>query len=89
MTRQNKQEIINQNRTHDTDTGSPEVQIAILTDRINHLVEHLKTHKKDIHTRRGLLALVSRRRRLQHYLKRKSPERLAEISKKLNLKEIQ
>lgn len=88
MARQNKQEIITENRIHDTDTGSPEVQIAILTDRINHLVEHLKQHKKDVHTRRGLLAMVSRRRRLQHYLKRKDPKRLAEVNKRLKLKDV-
>ncbi len=88
MTQQNKQDIIAENRIHDTDTGSPEVQIAVLTDRINHLVEHLKQHKKDVHTRRGLLAMVSRRRRLQHYLKRKDPVRLAELNKRLNLKEM-
>jgi small subunit ribosomal protein S15 len=64
-----KQTTIDQHRTHGTDTGSPEVQIAILTARINHLTEHLKTHKKDHHSRRGLLMLVGRRRRLLDYVK--------------------
>ena len=64
-----KQSTIDQHRTHGTDTGSPEVQIAILTARINHLTDHLKTHKKDHHSRRGLLMLVGRRRRLLDYVK--------------------
>ena len=59
---------ISEYRTHDADTGSPEVQVALLTDRINHLTEHLKVHKKDHHSRRGLLMLVGRRRRLLDYL---------------------
>ena len=63
-----KKEIIGQHRLHDTDTGSPEVQIALLTERVNHLTEHLKVHKKDHHTRRGLLKLVGQRRRLLDYL---------------------
>lgn len=63
-----KKEIIEQHRLHDTDTGSPEVQIALLTERINHLTEHLKGHKKDFHSQRGLLKMVGRRRRLLDYL---------------------
>lgn len=70
-----KAEVINQYRTHKTDTGSPEVQVAILTRNIALLTEHFKTHKKDHHSRRGLLTLVARRRRLLDYLKSRSPER--------------
>jgi len=81
-----KKEIIEIHKTHDTDTGSPEVQIAVLTERINHLVEHLKDHKKDHHTRRGLLILVSRRRRLIKYLKKQNVESLKALAKKLKLK---
>ena len=66
-------------RKHDTDTGSPEVQIALLTDRINHLTEHLKVHKKDHHSRRGLLMLVGKRRRFLDYLKNNDVERYREI----------
>lgn len=66
--KEKKQEIIGQHRLHDTDTGSPEVQIALITERVNHLTEHLKVHKKDHHTRRGLLKLVGQRRRLLDYL---------------------
>jgi small subunit ribosomal protein S15 len=73
-------------RTHDTDTGSPEVQIALLTDRINLLTEHLKVHKKDHHTRRGLLMLVGRRRRLLDYVKRNDVERYRAIIAKLGLR---
>jgi small subunit ribosomal protein S15 len=66
----NKQEVITQFRTHEKDTGSPEVQIALLTQRINHLTEHLRDHRKDFHSRRGLLSMTSRRRKLLDYLKR-------------------
>ena len=66
-------------RTHETDTGSPEVQIALLTERITHLTEHLKTHKKDHHSRRGLLMLVGRRRRMLDYVKKINVERYREI----------
>ena len=70
-----KSEIIHEYRTHDTDTGSPEVQVALLTHRINDLTEHFKIHKKDHHGRRGLLKLVGRRRRLLAYLKGQDVER--------------
>ena len=63
-----KADTISEHRLHESDTGSPEVQIALLSDRINHLTEHLKVHKKDHHTRRGLLMLVGRRRRMLDYL---------------------
>ena len=71
--------IIADHRLHDTDTGSPEVQIALLTKRINHLNEHLSTHKKDHHTRRGLLKLVGRRRRLLDYVRKNDVERYRAI----------
>ena len=71
--------VIAENRLHDTDTGSPEVQIALLTQRINHLTEHLKVHKKDFHSRRGLLMLVGRRRRLLDYVRKNDVERYRAI----------
>lgn len=74
-----KSGIIAENRLHDTDTGSPEVQIALLTKRIGHLNEHLSTHKKDHHTRRGLLKLVGRRRRLLDYVRKNDVERYRTI----------
>jgi len=78
--------IIAENKLHDTDTGSPEVQIALLTRRINHLNEHLNTHKKDHHTRRGLLKLVGRRRRLLDYVRANAVERYRAIVAKNNLR---
>ena len=77
---------INEHRLHDSDTGSPEVQIALLTDRINHLTEHLKVHKKDHHSRRGLMMLVGRRRRLLDYVKKNDVERYRTIIAKLGLR---
>jgi small subunit ribosomal protein S15 len=77
---------ISEYRLHDTDTGSPEVQIALLTDRINHLTEHLKVHKKDHHSRRGLLMLVGRRRRLLDYVRKNDVERYRAIIAKLGLR---
>ena len=73
-------------RTHDTDTGSPEVQVALLTERINHLTEHLKVHKKDHHSRRGLLMLVGRRRRLLDYVKANDVERYRGLIARLGLR---
>jgi small subunit ribosomal protein S15 len=70
LTREAKTEVVQRNRRHESDTGSPEVQIAILTNRIAYLTEHFKSHKKDHHSRRGLLQLVGRRRRLLDYLRR-------------------
>ncbi|WP_333784823.1 30S ribosomal protein S15 [Thermocrinis sp.] len=81
-----KQKIIEDYRRHDTDTGSPEVQIAILTEKINRLTEHLKKHKKDIHSRRGLIAMIHARRRHLEYLKQKDYDKYLEIVKKLGLK---
>jgi small subunit ribosomal protein S15 len=78
--------LIDDFRRGDSDTGSPEVQIAILTTRINGLTEHMRTHKKDYASRRGLLALVSRRRRLLDYLKRTDPQRYLDIIQRLNIR---
>src|SRR5215470_5265302 len=81
-----KAEIIADFRIHETDTGSPEVQISILTRRINQLTEHLKVHKHDMHTRRGLRMLVGQRRRLLTYLSKKSPDRYRALVEKLGLR---
>ncbi|MBL9024217.1 MAG: 30S ribosomal protein S15 [Myxococcales bacterium] len=81
-----KSTLIQQFRKHDGDTGSPEVQIALLSERINHLTEHFKTHKKDHHSRRGLLKLVSQRRRQLDYLRRVDVERYRDIITRLNLR---
>jgi small subunit ribosomal protein S15 len=81
-----KQDTIAEHKLHDTDTGSPEVQIALLTARINHLTEHLKMHKKDHHSRRGLLMLVGRRRRMLDYVKNIDVERYRAILAKLGLR---
>ncbi len=81
-----KQDIIKEHQGSDNDTGSPEVQIALLTARISHLTEHFKTHKKDNHSRRGLLKLVGQRRRLLAYLKNNNVERYKAIVSKLGLK---
>jgi small subunit ribosomal protein S15 len=78
--------IIAEHRLHDTDTGSPEVQIAILTERINHLNEHLQKHKKDHHSRRGLLMLVGQRRRLLDYVRKNDVERYRTIIAKMGLR---
>ena len=78
--------IIDENKLHDTDTGSPEVQIALLTERINHLTEHLRSHKKDHHSRRGLLMLVGRRRRLLDYVRTNDVERYRAIIARLGLR---
>lgn len=81
-----KADIIADHRKHDTDTGSPEVQIALLSDRISYLTEHLKVHKKDHHSRRGLLMLVGRRRRLLDYVRKNDVERYRAIIAKLGLR---
>ena len=86
MDKELKQSIISENRVHDTDTGSPEVQIAILTNRINNLNEHLKVNKKDFHSRRGLLMMVGKRRGLLNYLQKKDIERYRAIIAKLGLR---
>jgi small subunit ribosomal protein S15 len=81
-----KAATITEHRVHGTDTGSPEVQIALLTDRVNQLTEHLKVHKKDHHSRRGLLMLVGRRRRLLDYLRSNDVERYRALIAKLGLR---
>ena len=81
-----KADTISEHRLHESDTGSPEVQIALLSDRINHLTEHLKAHKKDHHSRRGLLMLVGRRRRMLDYLTGNHIERYRAIIAKLGLR---
>ena len=81
-----KQNLISQFRTHEGDTGSPEVQVALLTERITYLTEHFRTHAKDHHSRRGLLKMVSQRRSLLDYLKRKDLERYRKIVSALNLR---
>ena len=83
---ENKQTIIESARVHDNDTGSPEVQVALLTARINHLNEHLKDNKNDHHSRRGLLKMVGRRRNLLAYLKKKDIERYRALIAKLGLR---
>ncbi len=81
-----KTNIIEKFKQHDSDTGSPEVQVALLTERIKYLTEHCKTHKKDHHSRRGLLKLVGQRRRLLDYLKKKSVERYRNVIKALGIR---
>jgi small subunit ribosomal protein S15 len=81
-----KKEIIKQFKRHDSDTGSPDVQVAILTKRINDLTEHFKVHKKDHHSRRGLLMLVGQRRRLLNYLREHDIKRYRELVQTLNLR---
>lgn len=86
LAKERKSEVIGKFRTHDTDTGSPEVQVAILTERITYLTDHFKTHKKDHHSRRGLLKLVGQRRRLLDYLKEKDINRYRTIIQDLGLR---
>ena len=86
FTKDRKTEIISAYKTHEGDTGSPEVQVALLSDRINYLTEHFKTHTKDHHSRRGLLKLVGQRRRLLDYLKSKDTERYATVIKRLGIR---
>jgi small subunit ribosomal protein S15 len=86
LTKERKSQIIRDFRRSDTDTGSTEVQVAVLTHRIQELTEHLKTHRKDHHSRRGLLQMVGRRRRLLEYLKREDVERYRELISRLGLR---
>ena len=86
ITKERKQELIQDFKQGDEDTGSPEVQIAILTTRINSLTEHMRTHKKDYASRRGLLAMVSRRRRLLDYLRKVNPQRYLDIIGRLGIR---
>lgn len=85
-TTEDKKALIDQYKTHESDTGSPEVQIGLLTHRISYLTDHLKTHKKDHHSRRGLLVLVGRRRRLLNYVKNKDVQRYRSIIDTLGLR---
>lgn len=86
MQRTKKKKIIEKHAKHQKDTGSAQVQVAILTERINELTEHLKVHKKDIHSRRGLLAMVGKRRKLLNYVKSKNSEQYQEIIQTLDLR---
>ncbi|MCI8756878.1 MAG: 30S ribosomal protein S15 [Oscillospiraceae bacterium] len=86
MRKEEKQQIIENNKQHDGDTGSPEVQVAILTKRINDLTEHLKIHKKDHHSRRGLLKMVGKRRNMLNYLAKKDINRYRALIAKLGLR---
>jgi len=81
-----KKTVIEQFRTHEGDTGSPEVQIALITERVNSLTEHFKQHAKDHHSRRGLLMLIGKRRGLLEYLRRKDPERYRTVTEKLGIR---
>ena len=86
LNKDRKTEVITTYRTHETDTGSPEVQVAILSERISYLTEHFKIHAKDHHSRRGLLKLVGQRRRLLDYLKGKDSERYTELLRRLGIR---
>jgi small subunit ribosomal protein S15 len=86
FTKDRKTDIIGNYKTHEGDTGSPEVQVALLSERISYLTEHFKTHAKDHHSRRGLLKLVGQRRRLLDYLKRKDTDRYAELIRRLGIR---
>ncbi len=86
LAREQKKSVIDQHRTHASDTGSPEVQIALLSERIGQLTEHFKTHKKDHASRRGLLMMVSKRRRLLDYLKKYDTERYKQVIEKLGIR---
>ena len=86
LTKEAKSELIGKFATHEGDTGSPEVQVALLTERINELAEHFKTHGKDHHSRRGLLRIVSQRRQLLEYLRRRDLERYRSLIQRLGLR---
>ena len=86
LTKDRKTELIGAYKTHDGDTGSPEVQVAILSERISYLTEHFKSHAKDHHSRRGLLMLVGKRRRLLDYLKLKDAQRYSDLIRRLNIR---
>jgi len=86
LTKEDKKAIIDKFKIKDDDTGSPEVQIAIMTERINYLTEHLKVHKKDYHSRLGLMKLVGKRKKLLNYLKREDPSRYKKLIEKLKIR---
>lgn len=84
-TKISKKQVIDKFKTHEGDTGSPEVQVALLSQRVDNVAEHLKSHSHDNHSRRGLLSMINKRRRLLHYLMRKTPERYKDIIDKIGL----
>ena len=86
LVKEKKTEIIDNFKAHSKDTGSPSVQVALLTEKINYLSEHLKAHRKDFHSRRGLLMMIGKRRRLLAYLKKTEPQKYEETINKLNLR---
>jgi len=86
LSREIKTKIIQENQVHSADSGSPEVQVAILTERINQLISHFQTHKKDFHSRRGLMKMVGQRKRLLEYLKKTDKNRYLNLIQKLNLR---
>ena len=86
LVKERKTEVISNFKSHAKDTGSPAVQIALLTEKINYLTEHFKTHRKDFHSRRGLLMMIGQRRRLLAYLKKSDSKKYEEVLKKLNLR---
>lgn len=86
LNKEEKNKIVEENQVHSKDSGSPEVQIALITNRINYLTEHFSTHKQDHHSKRGLMKLVGQRKRLLQYLKKKDPKRYENLIKKLNLR---
>ncbi len=86
QSKEDKEKIVKDNRTNSKDTGSPEVQVALITNRINYLTEHFSTHKKDYHSRTGLMKLVGRRKRLLEYLKKQDVKRYENLIKKLKLR---
>ncbi|WP_315371454.1 30S ribosomal protein S15 [Paenibacillus xylanexedens] len=86
LTQERKQQLIHEHKTHESDTGSPEVQVAILTENITSLTNHLRTHKKDHHSRRGLLKMVGQRRKLLAYVKNKDVKRYSALIEKLGLR---
>lgn len=88
LDKEEKRRIIREFQAHREDTGSPEVQVALLTARINRLTEHLRTHRKDYHSRRGLMMMLGRRRRLLRYLQRKFPERYRELIQRLGIRGV-
>ena len=86
MTKEKRNEVVESYRVNDTDTGSPEVQVALLTERITYMTEHMKANKKDFHSQRGLLLMVNRRNKLLKYLRREAPERYKALIKRLGLR---
>lgn len=86
MTREQRKDVVEKFRVHETDTGSPEVQVSLLTERITYMTGHMEAHRKDFHSRRGLQAMVNRRKRLLAYLRREEPERYRALVERLGLR---